>query len=178
MDFTKSRQSSLRFPYSTKSKSKSNRGGSIFSAMIQVFLRATKIWSCCKGRGELVTPIKLPEPLPLLLLKPDFGVPTASAYNNWQESREISGIHYGAQKFANQIFVNDLERPVFEKFVFLARMKTWLLKQPETGAAMMSGSGSTMFVVMRPGADVDSVASRAKTELDPDLWTCACETIG
>jgi 4-diphosphocytidyl-2-C-methyl-D-erythritol kinase len=72
--------------------------------------------------------------------------------------------------------VNDLERPVFEKFVFLAHLKMWLLKQPEVGAALMSGSGSTVFAVIRDNTDVDRLAMRAKAELDLELWTCACET--
>jgi 4-diphosphocytidyl-2C-methyl-D-erythritol kinase len=55
-------------------------------------------------------------------------------------------------------------------------MKTWLLKQPEVGAALMSGSGSTVFGVLQPNVDVDLVSKRAKAELDPELWTCACET--
>jgi 4-diphosphocytidyl-2-C-methyl-D-erythritol kinase len=71
-----------------------------------------------------------------------------------------------------------LERPVFEKFIFLAEMKTWLLKRPEVGAALMSGSGSTVFAVLRSKADVNRVAEKAKAELDPELWTYACETIG
>ena len=74
--------------------------------------------------------------------------------------------------------MNDLERPVFEKFVFLAQLKMWLLEQPEVGAALMSGSGSTMFATLRPNADADVLAKRAKAELDPELWTCACQTIG
>ena len=72
--------------------------------------------------------------------------------------------------------MNDLERPVFEKFVFLARLKTWLLRQPEVGAAMMSGSGSTVFAVMRDGVNSNRLAARAAAELDPELWTCRCET--
>jgi 4-diphosphocytidyl-2-C-methyl-D-erythritol kinase len=131
----------------------------------------------CSGRGELVHPEKLKGKLSILLLKPEFGVPTAWAYKRWQESREIPGIHYGDQEFNNHRFLNDLERPVFEKFVFLAETKMWLIKQPEVGAALMSGSGSTLFAVMRPDADIDSVAQRAKKELDPRLWTCACETV-
>ena len=75
--------------------------------------------------------------------------------------------------------MNDLERPVFEKFVFLAQLKMWLLRQPEVGAALMSGSGSTMFAVMRSNTQMSNVwPTRAKSELDPELWTCACETIG
>ncbi len=131
---------------------------------------------CC-GRGELVRPDELPSVLSLLLLKPSFGVPTAWAYARWKESKELPGIRYDAQEFAGLHLVNDLERPVFQKFIFLARMKMWLLAQPEVGAAMMSGSGSTLFAILRAGADAEDLAARAKKELDPELWTCACETI-
>jgi len=130
----------------------------------------------CRGRGELVSPTTLREPLSLLLLKPQFGVPTPWAYSRWRDSHEVPGVSYGVQQFAHQSFVNDLERPVFEKFVFLAQLKMWLLKQPEIGAALMSGSGSTVFAVLRSNVDADLLAKRAKAELDPALWTCACNT--
>jgi 4-diphosphocytidyl-2-C-methyl-D-erythritol kinase len=131
----------------------------------------------CRGRGELVTPVQLPEQLPILLLKPDFVVATAWAYSRWRDSREIPGVTYAAQEFDGQTFVNDLERPVFEKFVFLAQLKMWLLKQPEVGAALMSGSGSTVFAVMRPNVDVDLVAKRARDQLDRELWMCQAHTL-
>jgi 4-diphosphocytidyl-2-C-methyl-D-erythritol kinase len=130
----------------------------------------------CKGRGELVTPTRLCGQLSVLLLKPEFGVPTQWAYSRWRDSREIPGVSYAVQEFEGQTLVNDLERPAFEKFVFLAQLKMWLLKQPEVGAALMSGSGSTVFAVIRDNTDVDRLAMRAKAELDPELWTCACET--
>jgi 4-diphosphocytidyl-2-C-methyl-D-erythritol kinase len=131
----------------------------------------------CTGRGEIVTPRKLTEQLSILLVKPDFGVSTPWAYKHWQNSRELSGIPYVQQDFRGQKLHNELERPVFEKFVFLARIKMWLLKQPEVGAALMSGSGSTIFAVLRPNADVDLVAKRARKELDREIWTCVCETL-
>ena len=131
----------------------------------------------CKGHGEMVMPVKLQRQFSILLLKPAFAVSTAWAYSRWQHSREIPGIRYEEQEFAGQTFANDLERPVFEKFVFLARFKMWLLSQSEVGAGLMSGSGSTMFAVMRENADADSVATRAKAALDPELWTCACKTL-
>ena len=126
--------------------------------------------------GRMAEMIGSDVPLSVLLLKPGFGVPTQWAYSRWRDSREIPGVSYGAQRFTQQSFVNDLERPVFEKFVFLAHLKMWLLKQPEVGAALMSGSGSTVFAVIRDNTDVDRLAMRAKAELDPELWTCACET--
>ena len=131
----------------------------------------------CKGRGELVTPLRLKDKLPVLLLKPQFGVSTAWAYTHWQDSLEIPGVSYAAQEFAGQTLLNDLERPVFEKFIFLAQLKMWLLEQPEVGAALMSGSGSTIFAALRRNADANVIAKRAKAELDPELWTCVCETI-
>jgi 4-diphosphocytidyl-2-C-methyl-D-erythritol kinase len=132
----------------------------------------------CKGRGELVTPLKLRQSLSLILIKPGFAVSTSWAYHHWQGSREIPRVSYAAQEFSGQTLVNDLERPAFEKFVFLAQLKMWLLKQPEVGVALMSGSGSATFAVLRENAEADHIAERAKAELDPELWTCACETIG
>ena len=130
----------------------------------------------CKGRGELVSPTRLRKELSLVLLKPDFGVPTQWAYSRWRDSREIPDVSYASQEFDGPTFVNDLERPVFEKFVFLAQLKMWLLQQPEVGAALMSGSGSTVFGVLRDRADTDHLLRRAKVELDPQLWACVCET--
>jgi 4-diphosphocytidyl-2-C-methyl-D-erythritol kinase len=130
----------------------------------------------CRGRGELVSPIKLHKPLFILLLKPQFSVPTAWAYQRWRGAQEVPGVSYTAQEFAGRTFVNDLERSVFEKFVCLAQLKVWLLEQPEAGAALMSGSGSTVFAVMRERADARQLGKRAKAALDPELWTCACET--
>lgn len=131
----------------------------------------------CRGRGEIVTRASAP-PLRLLMVKPEFGVPTASAYAQWQSSREFAGVDYNAQQFSGAEFVNDLERPVFEKFPFLAVTKTWLRSQREVGAALLSGSGSTVFAALREGADAGALAERARAELDPKLWTCEAETLG
>jgi 4-diphosphocytidyl-2-C-methyl-D-erythritol kinase len=149
--------------------------GSTVGSDIPFFL--FQLAAVCKGRGEIVTALKIKEQMSILLLKPAFSVSTAWAYSKWKDSRELPGVSYQPQEFGGRTFANDLERPVFEKFVFLAQLKTWSLKQPEVGAALMSGSGSTVFAVMRPDTDVEFVAQRAKTELDPEIWTCACETL-
>jgi 4-diphosphocytidyl-2-C-methyl-D-erythritol kinase len=131
----------------------------------------------CRGRGEIVSPTELAEKLSVLLFKPDFGVSAGWAYAQWQQSRELPGVNYGTQEFSGQRLVNHLERPVLEKFVFLAELKMWLLKQNEVGAALMSGSGSTIFAMLNDSADSVALAERAKQNLDPNLWTCACETL-
>src|ERR1700736_772821 len=131
----------------------------------------------CKGRGEIVQPTKLKKKMSILLLKPAFSVSTAWAYSRWQNSMEVPGVSYQPQKFDGQVFANDLERPVFEKFVFLAHLKSWLLKQSDVAVALMSGSGSTVFAVLRDKANGISVEQRAHEEVDREIWTRACETI-
>ena len=127
----------------------------------------------CRGRGEMVEPVAPLPRLSLLLLKPEFGVPTPWAYRQWRDSRELPGVDYGPQQVGDLTFENDLERPVFEKHLFLAQMKGWLREQPEVAAALLSGSGSTMFAVLRDAESADTLAARARAELDPALWTCA-----
>lgn len=129
----------------------------------------------CRGRGELVEPVALRESLSLLLLKPEFGVPTPWAYGQWRDARELPGVDYGAKRIGPLTLQNDLERPVFEKHLFLARMKVWLREQPEVAAALLSGSGSTLFAVLRDGVGAEPLADRARAELDPALWTCAAQ---
>jgi len=130
----------------------------------------------CRGRGEMVEPTNLNRKFSILLLKPGFGVASGWAYSRWKDAQQIPGIDYAAQNFEGQILINDLEGPVFEKFAFLAQLKTWLREQSEVGAALMSGSGSTVFALLRSQANVEGLSERAK-ELDRKVWTCACETL-
>ncbi len=130
----------------------------------------------CRGRGEIVEPTPFPHQLPLLLIKPGFGVPTPWAYSRWRDALEIPGISYAPQLFSWGRLVNDLERPVFEKHLFLAILKRWLLEQPETTGALMSGSGSTCFTVLRDVADGSALEARAR-EAFGAAWTCLCQTL-
>jgi len=107
----------------------------------------------CRGRGDLIETLPQVDPFALCLFKPDFGVPTADAYQRWEESKELPGIPYRSQKGPLGEMKNDLERPVFEKFLFLAECKRWLLMQPEVKVAQMSGSGSTMIAVVDDVSD-------------------------
>ncbi len=131
-----------------------------------------------RGRGEHVEPVAFPHTLPLLLIKPPFGVPTPWAYKRWRDSLEIPGVRYSAQELAWGALVNDLERPVFEKYIFLADLKTWLLEQPEAAGALMSGSGSTVFAALRTKEDAGALGDRIAAEFGTDLWCCLCETVG
>ncbi len=123
------------------------------------------------GRGEIIEAASALPTLPVLLLKPSFGVPTPDAYGRWKDAKELHGVPYGPQVFPWGELVNDLERPVFWKHLFLAEMKVWLLGRPEVSGALMSGSGSTMFAVLHDLQSAESVIEAARRELDPTLWS-------
>ncbi len=131
-----------------------------------------------RGRGEQVEPVAFFHRLPLLLIKPPFGVPTPWAYRQWKDSREIPGIPSAPQEFSWGVMQNDLERPVFEKYLFLALLKRWLLAQPEVAGSLMSGSGSTVFAVLRTKHSTPDLIARLNEEFGTDLWCCAAETAG
>lgn len=130
------------------------------------------------GRGERLESVEPPPALPVLLLKPSFGIPTPEAYRHWLDSQEIPGIRYAPQIIDELELVNDLERPVFAKHRFLAELKQWLLRREEVRAALLCGSGSTIFAVLRAGADAAQLARCARHELDPALWHWAGMSAG
>ena len=130
----------------------------------------------CRGRGERVEPLDFPASLSLLLLKPVYSIPTPWAYKRWQDSREIPGVRYSPQSFEWGELVNDLERPVFEKYLALAELKTWLIAQSDVSGALLSGSGSTMIAVLSGGvADARTLCQRVQARFGA-MWMRACTT--
>lgn len=139
---------------------------------VPFFIRRAPAWA--RARGERIEPTSLPGQLWLALLKPPFGVETPWAYKKWSGSTNLPGVDYDEQEWGGFRFINDLERPVFEKFLFLAEMKTWMRAQPECRAALMSGSGSTMFAVCEDATGAKAVTERAKVHFGSTMWTAVC----
>ncbi|HET9522613.1 MAG TPA: 4-(cytidine 5'-diphospho)-2-C-methyl-D-erythritol kinase [Terrimicrobiaceae bacterium] len=129
----------------------------------------------CRGRGEIIRPFDVFEKLNLLLLKPPFAVETPWAYKAWAASSSLRADPEDEQDLGWTKIFNALERPVFEKFLMLPVMKDWLRQQPEVRAAAMSGSGSTLFAVMREGGSAHDLEERLKVEFGETLWTAVCE---
>ncbi len=125
----------------------------------------------CTGRGEIITAAPTPPSLPVVLFKPRFSVPTPDAYRNCLNAEPVSGIRYSEQQYGDLTLVNDLEQPVFTKHRYLAELKDWLLHRRDTKAALMSGSGSTVFAILRPNADPKRLIGSAHKYFDPNLWT-------
>lgn len=142
---------------------------------VPFFIAGRPAWA--RGRGEQLEAADFNHRIPLLLVKPAFGVPTPWAYQRWRDSRELPGIPYAAQQLAWGALVNDLERPVFEKYLFLATLKKWLLAQSECAGALLSGSGSTVFAVLRQSDDATALGERITQEFGTELWCHAAETL-
>ncbi|MEO7933468.1 MAG: 4-(cytidine 5'-diphospho)-2-C-methyl-D-erythritol kinase [Chthoniobacterales bacterium] len=136
---------------------------------VPFFLHRSAAW--CEGRGEIVRPIPPPGEFHIILFKPPFGVPTPWAYQNLAASQPLPGIPMEVQSTPFGTLANDLERPVFEKYLLLALVKQFLLAQPETLGALMSGSGSTMFALTRDLAAAESVREKLLSEFGERNWT-------
>lgn len=149
--------------------------GAKLGSDVPFFVYQSAAW--ISGRGEKVAPVGEMTSVPILLVKPPFGVPTPWAYKQWRDSEEIPGVLYGEQKSTAGLLCNDLERPVFQKYVLLAELKRWLLEQPEVDAALMSGSGSTMFAVLREKNTGYPLGERLANEFGTELWVYLCETM-
>lgn len=128
------------------------------------------------GRGEIVQPADFPHQLHVVLIKPPFSIPTPWAYKKWADSREIPGVLYAPQLCEWGTLVNDLERPVFQKHLLLPALKNWLLEQGETRAALMSGSGSTMFAITDTAIHASDLAAKARAWCGETSWTLATRT--
>jgi len=131
------------------------------------------------GRGEKVTPVAdFPWRLPLVLIKPPFPIPTPWAYKRWAESQVLPGVPYQPQVCPWGEMANSLERPVFEKYRLLPALKTWLLEQDGVQAALMSGSGSTMFAVTTSVAQAEAIAEAARIFCGDTAWIQVTATGG
>ncbi len=138
---------------------------------VPFFIRSRPSW--CRGRGERIEGAGAFCPLRILLLKPPFPVSTAWAYSAY--SAKPQNLQARQQSVHGMELSNDLEGPVFRKFLLLPAIKNWLLRQLEVEAAMMSGSGSTLFAIVS-GSTV-GLEQRAREMFGKSLWTCACETL-
>jgi 4-diphosphocytidyl-2-C-methyl-D-erythritol kinase len=139
---------------------------------VPFFLEKGPAW--CRGRGEILESTDALPQRRLLLIKPPFPVPTPWAYKRYAEMQQASETHAEiVQSLEGIKLVNDLETPVFEKYLLLPVMKSWLRTQPCVESAFMSGSGSTMVGIIAPDAQEESVTvlkENLTVEFGPELW--------
>lgn len=127
----------------------------------------------CSGRGEIIHPEAALErwSSPVVLIKPNFSVSTPDAYKRWATSAPLKNIPYAPQEYQGITFFNDLERPVFEKFIILAQLKHFLHKQQEVKVTMLSGSGSALFALCPTQEEALKLQTTLMETYSQQLWT-------
>jgi 4-diphosphocytidyl-2-C-methyl-D-erythritol kinase len=138
---------------------------------VAFFISGRSAW--CSGRGERIEPRLFPDDLWVCLFKPGFGLSTAGVYRAYAQlvldrkhGQEIE-TPWGKLR-------NDLEQAVFPKYLFLGLVKDWLNKQTESVFGLMSGSGSTLFAIVRGQADGGTLQDRFRAEFGEQTWSTVC----
>lgn len=121
----------------------------------------------CKGRGEIIEPVRLQEKYQGLLVHPGFGVSTPWAYKTYAQNPQ-KGV--AGRTFADVTLRNDLEPPAFSKYPWLPTAKNWFRAQPEVLDSLMSGSGSSVFALTRSEDDANALKKRFLAEFGSTLF--------
>lgn len=123
------------------------------------------------GRGEILEGVTLPR-FWYVLVNPGFEISTVWAYKNLDltKTRQDYILSYSCEVFENldnlaQIMVNDLEAAVFSRYPDICAIKEAILAVGAR-AALMSGSGSTVFGLFREREAAVKAADRLRDEFD------------
>lgn len=137
------------------------------------------------GRGETITSL---EPFPalrglsFLLIHPGFGISTPWAYRELarfpdalhgrrgRAERLVSSLQAGDIARAGAEFYNSLEAPALHKYPVLALYQEFLRAHGAV-AALMSGSGSTTFALVRSQLAGEKLAEEFKAKFGQVCWT-------
>jgi 4-diphosphocytidyl-2-C-methyl-D-erythritol kinase len=132
------------------------RIGTTVGSDVPVFLYGSSAWA--EGRGELLTPMELPEAW-YLIVHPGVAVATAGIFQAPELTRNSPLVTMRA--FSPAQTRNDCEPVVRARFPEVAAALDWL-----GPGARLSGTGSCVFTVFGSAAAAERVAARV-----PDEWT-------
>lgn len=125
----------------------------------------------CRGRGEKVEPVELRDLPWVLLLNPGFGVPTPWAYKSYashpQKGEPGKSFNWGKTTVTLR---NDLEPPVFSKYLWIAETKQWLRETGLCLDSLMSGSGATVFALIQDESVARQLIEKAREHLGPQTF--------
>ena len=152
--------------------------GASLGSDVPFFLENRPAW--CRGRGEIIEPAPTLPERNLVLIKPAFPVPTAWAYKKYAEMKESGELptHADRQLLGDLKIINDLEIPVFDKYLLLPVIKKWLQEQAEVECAFMTGSGSTMVAVINSdvsGEAINKLKGDLSEQFSSTLWMTLTE---
>lgn len=117
---------------------------------------------------------------PIVLLKPPLTVATGWVYQSLKLTRSRSCISLSRLLASpwglSDVMENDLESVTLDAYPLLIRLKEWLLAQGAL-AALMSGSGPTVFGVFPDSGHAKRVEALAREEWQ-ECWVAATEAFG
>ena len=137
------------------------------------------------GRGECIQPLDffpVFQDVFLLLIHPGFGIATAWAYQQLAHFPDaihgrpgraqhlLTLLRAGDLAAAGAEFYNSLEAPALHKYPLLALFQEFL-KANGAAAALMSGSGSTTFALIRGRAEAAALLTKFQTHFGTSHWT-------
>lgn len=145
---------------------------------------------CMTGRGELVQPVQWRAAWRpwVLLVNPGFGVSTGDIYGRYRPDLTstakkttfkdlLAALNGGdAQGLAAGLH-NDLQSTVFDKYPLL-EMLAGRLVQLGAAAVLLSGSGATIFALVRSEAHGRELAAELRRAMDCQLWTSVAQIAG
>ncbi len=135
------------------------------------------------GRGEKVQSLEsfpAMQGAAFLLIHPGFGISTAWAYQNLARfPKALNGQAGRAQSLIAKLqknlpaaadeFYNSLEAPALEKFPLLVLFQEFL-RSHGAAVALMSGSGSTTFAIVKNPREAESLREKFLTQFGPTNW--------
>jgi len=149
---------------------------------------------CMEGRGETITPVNglVGRDAPILLVYPGFAISTGDIYRRYDRHRKesrpkppprskfhsvMAGLKRGSTEVIDQGLFNALEETVFRKYPLLEMIKNNLEK---AGAkhVLLTGSGSTVFVLLKEWSEGEKTAKLIRERTGSPLWTKVVHAIG
>ena len=121
-----------------------------------------------EGTGDTFVHALAPAKTAAVLVKPAGGVSTAAAYQAFDAAPTYATPDQAAQvkaaKLARDIAPFNNLAPASESLMpELAEVRAWLEAQPQTEAALLSGSGAATFALCDTLADATRIATQART---------------
>jgi 4-diphosphocytidyl-2-C-methyl-D-erythritol kinase len=135
--------------------------GATIGSDVPFFLNGPAAW--CTGRGEVVNPVPIGQPLDLVLVKPAIGLGTADVYKRLKlPAKPTDGLAAkdalaaGDVEALGQALFNRLQEPAFELEPVVAEIYRRAQASSAIGC-LMSGSGSCVFALCRNSSEARQV---------------------
>ena len=151
--------------------------GATFGSDVSFFVRGGT--SSCTGRGEIIEPLDVADRFFFVLIFPGFPIPTPLIFSELQltdsprQSYDFRRcLEVGNLSGMRRRLFNRLESPAIESFPRLARA----LGECAPHTALMSGSGSTIFILCDSEVEARNVRGQLQRRSDLETMIASSET--